>query len=273
MPADRQAGGLRYSWKFFSDRVCYHGPTLLRAVLPHSEKSNVSRSPMKRSLSLSALAFVLSVAPVVCDAAPAKPRERESLVGSLVRQAPGLKADVLRMALDASASAAERGLVKRRDLITVIDYSIPSTQPRLFVFDLAARKLLFRELVAHGKNSGGKYTESFSNSPGSLATSLGLFVTADTYIGSNGYSLRLRGLEAGVNDRAWDRAIVMHGASYVSRAAIRALGRLGRSWGCPAVRKEVARKLIDTVRGGSPVFAYYPEQTWLKSSQFVAASR
>ncbi len=228
---------------------------------------------MNRLFSLSALALVLFVAPVVCDAAPAKSRHRDSLVASLVRQAPGLRSDVLRLALDASASAAERGLVKRRDLITVIDYSLPSTQPRLFVFDLATRRLLFRELVAHGKNSGDKYTEYFSNSPGSLATSLGLFVTADTYVGSNGYSLRLRGLEEGVNDMAWDRAIVMHGANYVSRAAIRALGRLGRSWGCPAVRKEIARKLIDTVRGGSPVFAYYPEQRWLKSSQFVTASR
>ncbi|HEX7808531.1 MAG TPA: murein L,D-transpeptidase catalytic domain family protein, partial [Thermoanaerobaculia bacterium] len=131
------------------------------------------------------------------------------------------------------------------------------------------RKLLFRELVAHGKNSGGNLANFFSNSPGSLATSLGLFVTADTYVGSNGYSLRLKGLEEGINDMAMDRAIVMHGAPYVSRAAIRALGRLGRSWGCPAVRSEVARKIIDTVRGGSPVFAYYPDKNWLSSSSFV----
>src|SRR6185436_14944284 len=145
-----------------------------------------------------------------------------------------------------------------------IDYSLPSTQPRLFTFDLAARKLIFRELVAHGKNSGDNRPTYFSNSPGSLATSLGLFVTADPYIGSNGYSLRLKGLEEGINDMAWDRAIVMHVAAYVSRAAIKALGRLGRSWGCPAVRPQVARKLIDTLRGGSPVFAYYPERDWLQ---------
>lgn len=196
----------------------------------------------------------------------------DKLVASLVSQAPGLRSSVLRLALDATDCAAERGLVKRRDLLTVIDYSLPSTQPRLFVFDLAARRILFRELVAHGKNSGDNVATYFSNSPGSLATSLGLFVTADTYIGSNGYSLRLRGLEEGVNDMAWDRAIVMHGAAYVSRAAIRALGRLGRSWGCPAVRQEVARKIIDTVRGGSAVFAYYPEPKWLRSSEFVTVA-
>jgi L,D-transpeptidase catalytic domain len=193
----------------------------------------------------------------------------EGLIKSLARQAPGLRTDVLKMALQAAQNAAERGLVKRRDLLTVIDYSLPSTQPRLFVFDLAARKLLFRELVAHGKNSGDNVPSFFSNSSGSLASCLGLFVTADTYIGGNGYSMRLQGLEAGINDMAWSRAIVMHGASYVSQEAIKILGRLGRSWGCPAVRPEVAHKIIDTLRGGSAVFAYYPEKTWLATSAFV----
>ena len=223
---------------------------------------------MNRTSFATALAVVLLVAlPVAADCMNDKPSD--SFVSSLVRQAPGLRTDVLRLALDATDCAAQRGLVKRRELLTVIDYSLPSSQPRLFVFDLAARRLLFRELVAHGKNSGGDRASFFSNESGSLATSLGLFVTADTYHGGNGYSLRLRGLEEGVNDMAWDRLIVMHGASYVSRAAVKALGRLGRSWGCPAVRTEIARKLIDTLRGGSPVFAYYPEKSWLASSRFV----
>jgi hypothetical protein len=193
----------------------------------------------------------------------------DALVSSLARQAPGLRSEVLRLALDASGCAIERGLVKRRDLVTVIDYSLPSSEPRLFTFDLQTRKLLFRELVAHGKNSGGDRATRFSNEHGSLASSLGLFVTAGTYVGGNGYSLRLRGLEDGVNDSAWDRLIVMHGAYYVSREAVRALGRLGRSWGCPAVRSEIARKLINTLRGGSPVFAYYPEKSWLETSEFL----
>jgi hypothetical protein len=192
----------------------------------------------------------------------------ESLVRSLLSQAPGMKADVLRLALNATRCASEKGLVKRPDLLTVIDYSLPSDKPRLFTFNVAARKLVFRELVAHGKNSGGNLANFFSNSPGSLATSLGLFVTANTYVGSNGYSLRLKGLEEGVNDMAWDRAIVMHGATYVSRGAINALGRLGRSWGCPAVRSEMARKIIDTVKGGTPIFAYYPDKNWLQQSVF-----
>jgi hypothetical protein len=223
---------------------------------------------MKRIVLTTAVAFAFFAAPA--SRAATKP---EPLVKTLLRQAPGLRGEVLRMALTAAQKASSEGLVKRRDLLTVIDYSLPSTQPRLFVFNLATRKLLFRELVAHGKNSGDNEATYFSNSPGSLATSLGLFVTADVYNGSNGYSLRLKGLEEGINDMAWDRAIVMHGAAYVSRAAISALGRLGRSWGCPAVRQEIAKKLINTLRGGTAIFAYYPEQQWLHKSSFVSASR
>jgi hypothetical protein len=229
---------------------------------------------MKRLvIALSAGMLLFSAAPQAQAEAPCTSKPSDSLASQLLRQAPGLKAEVLRLALRATGCAAEQGLVKRRNLLTVIDYSLPSTEPRLWVFDLASKKVLFRELVAHGKNSGGNKPSFFSNSPGSLATSLGLFVTADTYFGSNGYSLRLRGLEEGVNDMAMDRAIVMHGASYVSRAATRALGRLGRSWGCPAVRKEVARKMIDTLRGGSPIFAYYPDQNWLTGSAFVGKAK
>jgi hypothetical protein len=223
---------------------------------------------MKRSI-LAAVVVAFALCATAVHAETCTDRPSDTLISTLLRQAPGLKGEVLRLALDATGCAAERGLVKRRDLLTVIDYSLPSTQPRLFTFNLDSRKLLFRELVAHGKNSGGNKPSFFSNSPGSLATSLGLFVTADTYIGGNGYSLRLRGLEEGVNDMAWDRAIVMHGAPYVSRAAIRALGRLGRSWGCPAVRKEIARKMIDTIRGGTAIFAYYPDSEWLSSSSFT----
>ena len=220
---------------------------------------------MKRLIVLVTVAMGLLVAPALQAAAHAP---SDPLVSALVQQAPGLRSDVLKLALDAEQTAAKQGLVTRQNLLTVIDYSMPSTQPRLFVFDLVARRLLFRELVAHGRNSGGDLASFFSNQPGSLATSIGLFVTADTYFGGNGYSLRLKGLDEGFNDMAWDRMIVLHGAAYVSRAAITALGRLGRSWGCPAVRTDIAQKIIDTIRGGSAVFAYYPDRTWLKNSAF-----
>ena len=222
-----------------------------------------------RTLLALALASCFLVVPDTNGATKAGAKAPDSLVRSLLRQAPELRSEVLRLAMRAAQRAEEEGLVTRRNLLTVIDYSLPSSQPRLFVFNLDTRKLLFRELVAHGRTSGGNNASYFSNDPGSNASSLGLFVTADPYVGGNGYSLRLRGLEEGVNDMAWDRMIVLHGAAYVSRQAVAALGRLGRSWGCPAVRKEIAHKLIDTLRGGSAVFAYYPERTWLSSSAFV----
>jgi len=181
-----------------------------------------------------------------------------ALVQSLLKQAPGLHADALKGALESAEKAAKKGLIKNHELLTVIDYSIRSSEPRLFVFDLRHEKLLFRELCAHGKTSGGDIAQFFSNEPGSEATSLGLYVTGTTYIGHNGYSLKLRGLDPGKNDMAEERAIVLHGAYYVSREAIKVLGRLGRSWGCPAVRAEIAHKLIDTIRGGTAIFAYYP---------------
>ena len=219
---------------------------------------------MKRLLLLLAVAsFVLSI-PAAHAATPSL-----KLIQSLVRQAPGLRPNVLRLAMEAADRAAKQGLIARRDLLTVIDYSLPSTQPRLFVFDLTARKLLFRELVAHGKNSGGNFANFFSDDPNSLASSLGLFVTADPYFGSHGLSLRLRGLEQGINDMAWDRNIVMHGAAYVSEEAIRVLGRLGRSWGCPAVSQAVASRIIKRIEGGTPLFAYYPARQWLETSAFL----
>jgi hypothetical protein len=127
----------------------------------------------------------------------------------------------------------------------------------------------FVERVAHGKGSGENATERFSNTLGSRMTSLGVFLAADTYNGQHGLSLRLDGLEPGFNDRARERAIVIHGASYVNEAIIGAMGRLGRSWGCPAVRPEVAKKLIDAIKDGSLVVAFYPDANWLERSAFL----
>ena len=146
----------------------------------------------------------------------------------------------------------------------------PSTEPRLWVFDLNSGDMLFKELVAHGRHTGDNLARHFSDQMNSRQSSLGLFRTADTYVGSNGYSLRLDGLEPGFNGRARERAIVMHGAPYVSAAFVKAQGRLGRSWGCPAVSEAVARDVIDTVKGGGLVFSYYPDKTWMKSSKYLS---
>ena len=181
----------------------------------------------------------------------------------------GLRPEVFSRAVQAVSCAVRSGDVDVPSVLTVIDYSLPSTSRRLWVFDLDAHDVLFRELVAHGQGSGGNLASRFSNEADSHASSLGLFVTRETYDGKNGYSLRLEGLERGFNDHALARAIVMHGASYVSDSAATALGRLGRSWGCPAVREGIVRELIDRVKGGSLVFAYYPDEGWLKTSRYL----
>jgi hypothetical protein len=128
---------------------------------------------------------------------------------------------------------------------------------------------LFEELAAHGKNSGDDRALRFSNAPQSLESSLGAFLTGETYMGKHGLSLRLAGLEKGINDNSLSRDIVIHGANYVSEAVARARGRIGRSWGCPAVRTEIARQLIETLKGGSLVVAYYPDRDWLQTSKLV----
>lgn len=179
--------------------------------------------------------------------------------------------DVFEMALKAAHCAIKSGAVNNPKTLTVIDYSKPSTANRLWVYDLAKRKLVYEELVAHGQGSGANYATNFSNEPETHRTSIGLFVTDDTYVGRNGYSLRLNGLDRGFNDRARERAIVMHGAPYVSTEFVKAQGRLGRSHGCPALREAVARNVIDTVKGGGLVFSYYPDQNWMKSSKYLGA--
>ena len=177
--------------------------------------------------------------------------------------------DVLDLALSAASCAVRAGAVQSPSTLTVIDYSKPSTEKRLWVIDMRTRAVLYEELVAHGQGTGDAMATSFSNTPDTHKTSLGLFVTEGTYVGKNGYSLRLNGLDEGFNDRARERAIVMHGAPYVSEAFAKAQGRLGRSWGCPALREAVARELIDRVKGGNLLFAYYPDQQWLKASQYL----
>lgn len=180
-----------------------------------------------------------------------------------------IDSNVLRLALSASQCAIASGAVNDPATLTIIDYSKASVDPRLWVLDLRARAVLYEELVSHGQGSGGNLATRFSNRPDSHQTSIGLYVTEQPYVGRNGYSLRLNGLDKGFNDRARERAIVMHGAPYVNAIISKSLGRLGRSHGCPAVRDDVARELIDRVKGGSLIFAYYPDAEWLSTSKFL----
>jgi hypothetical protein len=192
---------------------------------------------------------------------------------AILDQTNNLRSEVLEIALEAYEQAEAGGFV-RREVLTIIDYEVPSYQQRLWVIDMKVGRVLYQEWVAHGmgrpRGSGGTMEEalSFSNEKGTLKSSLGLFITAETYSGKHGYSLKLDGLEAGVNDNARERLIVIHAAEYVTRD--RAADQMvGRSWGCPAVRPKIARKLIDAVKDGSVLWIYYPHEEWLGESEFL----
>jgi hypothetical protein len=159
--------------------------------------------------------------------------------------------------------------IKRPEVITIIDYSLPSDKERLWVIDLINRKVLFRCLVSHGRNSGELEAESFSNIPGSNASSPGFYSTGETYLGKHGLSLVLDGLETGINDNARVRNIVIHGAEYVSSDFIRTHGRLGRSLGCPAVPVDLSKDIINTIKGGSCLFIYVPNPSYTSNSHII----
>lgn len=221
--------------------------------------------------------FAMAIVPEAAHAR-SRPQQRSTLRRPSIRsQVPVAtntvwpRPEVLDLAMRAYRCGRDAGAFDR-PLLTVIDYSLPSTAPRLWVIDLDRKRILFHELVAHGEGSGDNYAVEFSNEPGSRQSSIGVFRTEDVYRGGNGYSLRLSGLEPGVNDLAMERRIVMHGAPYVSPRAVSALGRLGRSWGCPALPNGVSRRVIDRIKGGSAIFAYYPDQRWLRQSRFLSCT-
>ena len=191
------------------------------------------------------------------------------LLSRVAAAAPKADRRVLALALQARGCAIQRGLAKADSRLAVIDYSQPSTERRLWVFDMIQPRLLFGDYVAHGKGSGENLARTFSNEDGSLQSSIGLFRAGETYVGGNGYSLRLDGLEPGVNDRARARLLVMHGAWYVDPLQALEQGRLGRSYGCPALRPQIAHEVIDTLKQGQLLFAYYPDAEWMANSDFL----
>jgi hypothetical protein len=203
-----------------------------------------------------AVGLALVVCLALSSATRASAMTESALVDRVVASTGGPARAAVEAAMRAYDRAQQAGLIAHPGLLTVIDYTRPSVDRRLWVIDLRSGDVLFDELVAHGRGSGDSLATAFSNDDDSHMSSLGLFVTLDAYVGHNGYSLRLNGLDPGLNDRALARALVIHGAAYVSDVFAKQAGRLGRSWGCPAVRPEIARTLIDTIKGGTAVFAY-----------------
>ncbi len=176
--------------------------------------------------------------------------------------------DLFRKGYGAFRELAEEGELEK-ELMVLIDMRLSSNKERLWVLDLDSGSVSFQTLVAHGKGSGNEYARNFSNTPGSHKTSLGLYVTAGTYQGKHGLSLRLDGMEQGFNNNARDRAIVMHGADYVSEAFAERYGRIGRSYGCPSVPLGVHKELLPKIREGACLFIYYPKEDYLEGSEYL----
>jgi len=161
------------------------------------------------------------------------------------------------------------GTINNSDIITIIDFSLPATEKRLFVIDLKNNKVLYNTYVAHGRNSGEITANRFSNKNKSCQSSLGFYVTGDTYQGKHGYSLRLEGLERGINDNAMKRGIVMHSAWYVNEKLAERKGYVGRSEGCPAISKTVYKPIISNIKDGTCLFIYSPNNTYASHSDIL----
>ena len=162
-----------------------------------------------------------------------------------------------------------KGKIGNENILSIVDFSKPSSQKRLFVLDLKNFKVLFNTYVAHGQGSGTAMATQFSNTPESYQSSLGFYTTSSTYSGKNGYSMHLEGMENGINDKAEERAIVMHGAPYVNENLIHARGYIGRSWGCPAVSEKLNKPIIDKIKNGSCLFIFSENNRYLKSSKIL----
>jgi len=181
----------------------------------------------------------------------------------------GLSEDAFNYAMKGFDYLNNANMIAKKTIISIVDFSKSSTQKRLFVINISTGQILFNSLVAHGRNSGNEYATRFSNLPESHQSSLGFYITMGTYNGGNGYSLRLKGCESGINDNAYERAIVIHGAAYVSNQFISNRGEAGRSYGCPALPTDLNKKIIDVIKDGSCLFLYHPTKTYCSRSKII----
>lgn len=187
-----------------------------------------------------------------------KTNPNENLINNYLDCFSYVSADAMKYALSGYAALNNNGKILKKDILTIVDFSKPSTEERLFVINLKTKQVIAKSLVAHGRNSGEIWASKFSNKAESYQSSLGFYICNETYEGKNGFSLRLDGQETGINDKARDRGVVIHGADYVSKQFIANNGKLGRSQGCPALPLEKNEQIISLLKGGSCLFIYHP---------------
>jgi hypothetical protein len=216
--------------------------------------------------------YIAPLSPIYSNTVRARAKNSSSLFGvydSLRLNLMGLSKQAFNAAIKGYTYLVDAGKITNDKIISIIDFSLPSFKKRLFVLDVKNYKVIFNTYVAHGMNSGKEYAYQFSNTPETNKSSPGFYATADTYLGKNGYSLHLQGLEKGINDNASKRDIVIHGAEYVSENYIRNQGFIGRSWGCPALPMHLYKPIIDRIKNGTCLFIYSAASSYLQQSRIL----
>lgn len=214
---------------------------------------------MKRFIALSLGTVFLASSAMILPSAMASEPDNVTTVAKLTGE--GVPAKPLKEALKAYNWAKAKGDVKNKKYLTVIDFSKPSNKKRMWVINLDSNQVVYNGLVAQGKNTGLKYATRFSNKSGTKESSLGVYTTTYLFQGDHGTSLKVQGLEKGINNNAFSRAIEFHPASYATPSFVKKYGRLGRSWGCFAINPKHSTALFDKIKGGSVVFAYAPQES------------
>jgi hypothetical protein len=207
--------------------------------------------------------------PIITDPCSSAVEAADVVYNNINLQQYGLSGEAFNYAWKGYQRLLEKKLISRTDYLTICDFSQSSKQKRLYVIDVANNKLVINTYVAHGKNSGGEYATKFSNKMESLQSSLGFYITSDTYMGEHGLSLRIKGVDPGYNDKALERSIVIHGAAYVDAARAKAGIYMGRSWGCPAVPQKESNKIITTIKKGTCLFIFHPSRNYLLGSKIL----
>ncbi|MBI1343590.1 MAG: hypothetical protein GC171_11705 [Terrimonas sp.] len=181
----------------------------------------------------------------------------------------GLSQEAFEYAYKGYMYLVKKGLIEKTGIITICDFSQSSRKKRLYLVDIESREVLMNTYVAHGRNSGGEFANSFSNNPRSHKSSLGFYITSNTYNGGHGLSLRIKGVEKGINDRASQRNIVVHGSDYVGENYLQTGNFMGRSFGCPAVPQQKTKELIELIKDGTCFFIYHPSKNYIASSKII----
>jgi hypothetical protein len=207
--------------------------------------------------------------PVATD--PVQSKFTDSVYNKIGLFVYGMEKAVFYQAYKGYQYLLSKGMLSNSNYLTIADYSQSSTNKRLYVIDLFEGRVLFNTYVSHGKNSGSEYATSFSNSRNSNKTSLGFMITAETYKGKAGYSLKLDGLENGINDNVRERYVVMHGSRFVNDRRIYEKGTIANSLGCPAIPSTESRQVIDVIKGGSCFFSYSPDEMYSRTSPVLNA--